>query len=153
MKTLAFFSVCQKSIYLKFGRRIFFWRFRYIEKIISFIKLKIWWPNPVFRSSYNVIPGKGVCKHTLNLNSWNVLCLFPTKFSKTQLQIFSCQNRKSELSIDGLIISVPLLTFGATHQSKALIFYFGMKKCWVGFLKILSKTDKLNFIFWNLGCV
>ena len=28
----------------------------------------------------------------------------PTKFSKIRLQIFSCQNRKSELSIDGLII-------------------------------------------------
>ena len=27
-----------------------------------------------------------VCKHTLNLNSWNVLCLFPTKFSKIQLK-------------------------------------------------------------------
>ena len=42
-----------------------------------------------------------VCKHTLNLNSWNVLCLFPTKFSKIQLKkFFVCQNRKSELSID-----------------------------------------------------
>ena len=41
-----------------------------------------------------------------------------------------------------------------THQSKALIFYFGIKKhFWVGFLKILSKADKLNLIFWNLGCV
>ena len=29
-----------------------------------------------------------VCKHTLNLNSWNVLCLFPTKFSKLKLKIF-----------------------------------------------------------------
>ena len=42
----------------------------------------------------------------------------------------------------------------STHQSKALIFYFGIQKnFWVGFLKILSKTDKLDFIFWNLGCV
>ena len=41
----------------------------------------------------------------------------------------------------------------STHQSKALIFYFGMKKFWVGFLKILWETDKLNFIFWNLRCV
>ena len=29
-----------------------------------------------------------VCKHTLNLNSWNVRCLFPTKFSKIRLKIF-----------------------------------------------------------------
>ena len=28
-----------------------------------------------------------------------------------RLQIFSCRNRKSELSTDGMIISVPLLTF------------------------------------------
>ena len=42
----------------------------------------------------------------------------------------------------------------STHQSKALIFYSGIKnKIWVWVLKILSKTDKLNFIFWNLGCV
>jgi hypothetical protein len=41
----------------------------------------------------------------------------------------------------------------STHQSKALIFYYGIKNIWIGFLKTLSKTDKLNFIFWNLGCV
>jgi len=26
-----------------------------------------------------------VCKHTLNLNSWNLVCLFSTKFSKIQV--------------------------------------------------------------------
>ena len=31
--------------------------------------------------------------------------------------------------------------------------FWHKKKFWVGFLKILSKTDKPNFIFWNLGCV
>ena len=50
-----------------------------------------------------------------------VLCLFPTKFSKIRLQIFSCQNRKSELSIDGLIISVPLLTFGVRKRQKFFV--------------------------------
>ena len=29
-----------------------------------------------------------VCVNTLNLNSWNVLCLFPTKFSKIRVQNF-----------------------------------------------------------------
>ena len=33
-------------------------------------------------------------------------------------------------------------------------FLFWHKKTfWVRFLKILWETDKLNFIFWNLGCV
>ena len=69
----------------------------------------------------------GVNTHTLNLNSWNVLCLFLTKFSKIQLQIFSWQNRKSELSIDGLIISVPLLTFGVGKREKFSVKW--VKKC------------------------
>ena len=52
-----------------------------------------------------------VCKHTLNLNSWNLVCLFPTNFQKSDSKSFSCQNRKSELSIDGLIISGSLQSF------------------------------------------
>ena len=39
------------------------------------------------------------------MNPWNSLCLFPTKFSKSEPNFFSCQNRKSELSNDMLIIS------------------------------------------------
>ena len=38
----------------------------------------------------------------------------------------------------------------STHQSKALIFYFGMKKIGVGFLKILWETDKVHFMSSNL---
>ena len=41
----------------------------------------------------------------------------------------------------------------STHQSKALIFYFGMKKFGVGFLKILWETDKVHFTSSNLVCV
>ena len=68
-----------------------------------------------------------VCKHTLNFNLWNVLCLFPTKSSKTQLKIFPCHNRKLELSIDGLIISVPLLTFGVQKRQNFVVKW--VKKC------------------------
>ena len=41
----------------------------------------------------------------------------------------------------------------STHQSKALIFFFGMKKFGVGFLKILWETDKVHFTSSNLVCV
>ena len=41
----------------------------------------------------------------------------------------------------------------STHQSKALIFYFGMKKFEVEFLKILWETDKVHFTSSNLVCV
>ena len=56
-----------------------------------------------------------------------VLCLFPTKFWKIQLKMFLWQNRKSQLSIDGLIISVPLLTFGVRKRQK--LFVKWVKKC------------------------
>ena len=61
-----------------------------------------------------------MCKHTLNLNSWNSLCLFPTKFLQIWLKnFFTCQNRKSELSIDGLIISGSIQNFdGRKRQNK-----------------------------------
>ena len=51
------------------------------------------------------------CKHTLNLDSWNSLFLFSTNFQKSDWKSFSCQNRKSELLIDGLIISGSLQSF------------------------------------------
>ena len=40
-----------------------------------------------------------------------------------------------------------------SHQSKTLIFYFGIKKFGVGFLKILWETDKVHFTSSNLVCV
>ena len=33
-----------------------------------------------------------------------LVCLFPKKFSKSEISFFSCQSRKLELSIDGLFI-------------------------------------------------
>ncbi len=33
-----------------------------------------------------------VCKHTLNLNWWNSLCLFPSKFLKQDSKIFLVEN-------------------------------------------------------------
>ena len=88
-------------------------------------------------------------KHTLNLNSWNVLCLFPTKFSKIWFQIFSCQNRKSELSIDGLIISVPLLTFGVRKRKNFVVK--SVKKCTLrALLNFASLLYVLFYYFQNL---
>ena len=43
---------------------------------------------------------------------------FRQNFQKSKSQFFLCQNRKSELSIDGLIIFVPLLTFGLRKTAK-----------------------------------
>ena len=40
-----------------------------------------------------------------------------------------------------------------THQSKALIFYFGMKNFFNLIFENLWKTDKLNFTSSNLMCV
>ena len=80
--------------------------------------------------------------HTLNFKIWNSVCLFSTKFSKTRLQIFSCQNKKSELSIDGLVISVPVLTFGVRKRQKFFVKW--VKKCTLGgFFKFRLS----NFIF------
>jgi len=80
------------------------------------------------------------------LNSWNVLCLFPTKFSKTRLQIFSCQNRKSELSIDGLIISVPFLTFGVRKRQKFFVKW--VKKCTLSALLNFASLHSWKFFSW-----
>ena len=52
-----------------------------------------------------------VCLHTLNFKIWNLVCLFSTNFQKSDSKIFWCQNRKSELSIDGLIICGSLQSF------------------------------------------
>ena len=46
---------------------------------------------------------------------------FPQNFQKSNSKFFFCQNRKSELSIDGLIISVPLLTFGVRKRQKCFV--------------------------------
>ena len=49
--------------------------------------------------------------------------------------------------------SFEVIQIWLTHQSKAMIFYFGMKSFFNLIFENLWKTDKLNFIFWNLECV
>ena len=64
-----------------------------------------------------------VCKHTLNLSLWNSLCLFPTtNFQKFKLKkIFSFETRRSELLIDGLIISKILQNFDVRKWQKHIL--------------------------------
>ena len=106
-----------------------------------------------------------VCKHTLNLNLWNLVCLFSTNFQKLDEKSFSCQNRKSDLSIDGLITSVSLQSFDdRKRQNKfwklsqncnlsallnftSLIFYFPTK--WANFMKFIVHLKKKIFC-WEL---
>ena len=86
------------------------------------------------------------------------------------LQILSHGSQKERQNLKGrsgctfwLILQKTLAAFSrrklkvsqiwSTHQSKALIFYFGIKIVGVGFLKILWETDKLNFTSSNLVCI
>ena len=64
-----------------------------------------------------------VCLHTptLNFKIWNLVCLFFYQIFKYPAQnVFYAgwQNRKSQLFIDGLIISVQFLTFGVRKWQK-----------------------------------
>ena len=66
---------------------------------------------------------------------------FLTDFTKLFLQLFE----------DGTQCMVYIWLI---HQSKALIFYFDMKKFWNKILKILWKTDKVTFLVYsNLVCI
>jgi hypothetical protein len=49
------------------------------------------------------------------------LSVFDKIFKNPTPKFFLCQNRKPELSIDGLIISVPLLTFGVRNRQKFFV--------------------------------
>ena len=49
------------------------------------------------------------------------LCVSHKIFKNPTQKFFSCQNRKSGLSIDGLIISVPFLTFGVRKRQKFFV--------------------------------
>ena len=52
---------------------------------------------------------------------------FPQNFQKPDSKFFLCQKRKSELLIDGLIISVQLLTFSVRKRQKFFVKW--VKKC------------------------
>ena len=64
----------------------------------------------------------------VHFTSSNLVCVYThpkfqnMKFSLSVFdKMFLCQNRKSELSIDGLIISLPLLTFGVRKRQKCFV--------------------------------
>ena len=62
-----------------------------------------------------------VCTHPKFQNMKFKFVCFRQNFQKFISKFFLCQNRKSELSIDGLIISVPLLTFGVRKRQKFFV--------------------------------
>ena len=76
--------------------------------------------------------------HTLNFKTCNLVVCFRQNLQKSNSKFFLCQNRKSEFSIDGLIISVTLLTFGV---QKFLVKW--VKKCT---LSALLNFTSLNMI-------
>ena len=63
------------------------------------------------------------CKHILNFILWNSVCLFPIKVTKSEINFFfSCQSRKLELSIDGLIIYESLRDVTVGKRQKNVFF-------------------------------
>ena len=81
--------------------------------------LKILWDKAHFTSSNLVC----VYTHPKFQNMKFSLSDFDKIFKNTTQKFVSCQNRLSQLSIDGLIISVPLLTFGVRKRQK---FFYKM---------------------------
>ena len=82
-------------------------------------------------------------KISLSVDIWKYLANkfhFLTHFAKKNFATFSQRKLK-------------MAQIWSTHQSKALIFSFGMKKFGVGFLKILWETYKAHFTSSNLVCI
>ena len=90
---------------------------------------------------------------------------FPQNVQKLDSKLFSCQNRKSELSIDGSIISVPLLTHRENgksflwNKSKSLPerpFEFRLSNCFdkkFEVICVLIYKDFQNCSFNNQWCL
>ena len=104
-----------------------------------------------------------VCKHTVNLNSWNLLRLFPRKFSKIWLKLFWFQNRKSELPIvDWWVNHIWSISMFCCEKA-AKYFFLNQSKsvAWATFefslsiyIEILSVyTTHSKFKKWILVCV
>ena len=89
---------------------------------VGFLKI-LWETDKVHFTSLNLVC---VYTHPKFQKMKFTLSVF-AKFSKLKLKIFLCQNRKSELSIDGLIISVPLLTFSVRKRQKFFVKW--VKNC------------------------
>ena len=84
---------------------------------VGFLKI-LWETDKVHFTSSNL-----VCfnTHPKFQNMKFSLSVFDKKVSKSDSKFFLCQNRKLELSIDGLIISVPFLTFGVRKWLKSFL--------------------------------
>ena len=107
--------------------------------------------------------------YKLNFKIWNFVCLFPTKFSKIGLKTFSqlsCQNRKSELSIDRLIISGSLQRFDVRKRKNkfckisqncnlsallnfTFLFHFSKKRKKMQFVNFCNQMGRINQNWWN----
>ena len=81
---------------------------------VGFLKI-LWETDKVHFTSSNLMC---VYTHPKFQNMKFSLSVFDKIFKNPTQNFFTCQNRKSELSIDGLIISVPLLTFGVRKRQK-----------------------------------
>ena len=83
---------------------------------VGFLKI-LWETDKVHFTSSNLVC---VYTHPKFQNMKFSLSVFD-KILKNPTQNLLCQNRKSELSIDGLIISVPLFTFDVRKQQKFFV--------------------------------
>ena len=75
----------------------------------------LWERDKVHFTSSNLVC---VYTHPKFQNMKFSLSIFDKIFKNPTHKFFLCQNRKSELSIDWLIISVPLLTYGVRKRQK-----------------------------------
>jgi hypothetical protein len=83
---------------------------------VGFLKI-LWETDRAHFTSSNLVC---VYTHPKFQNMKFILSVFDKLF-KNSTQNFLCQNRKSELSIDGLIISLALLTFGVRKLQKFFV--------------------------------
>ena len=123
----------------------------------DFLK-SLWEADKVYFTSSNLMC---VYTHLKFQNMKFSLSVFDKKFQKSNSKCFLCQNRKSELSIDGLIISVPLLTFGVRKVEKVFCkmsqkvyperpFEFRLSKCCFCFC-LTDTTNKRTLPFLPRG--
>ena len=88
------------------------------EKIWSQVFENLWETDKVHFTSSNLVC---VYTHPKFQNIKLSLSVFDKILKNPTPNIFLCQNRNSELSIDGLIISVTFLTFGVRKRQKFFV--------------------------------
>ena len=128
--------------------------------MLKFWNLKIWHQNFSFAQYIFFIENHSFC-YFRTVNHSGVPQKIPTKNVRTWFR--EAKFKRALRYTFWLILQKTFAAFShhklkvaqiwSTHQSKALIFYFGMKKFGVRFLKILWETDKVHFTSSNLVCV